>query len=189
MFFKWGMQSLALRTSSGGQCLLFEEMCLGGKVISWAAFEFCCYHGVLPCLKSLPTARELQLLGKAAGAGEAKVSTWQRRWAAVLCTLAQPKMPSKVGNGGQEPAKEVSGHWHSQQVTAEHRNDSLGSCCVRVRHPDLLAFPVPPSTQQCESDQSPKFKLHGLDTEWARQELRGAEQVMSPIKFQGDSLV
>lgn len=72
------MQSLALRTSSGGQCLLFEEMCLGGKVISWAALEFCCYHGVLPCLKSLPTARELQLLGKAAGAGEAKVSTTEK---------------------------------------------------------------------------------------------------------------
>lgn len=39
VFFKLGVQSLARRTSSGGQCLLFEEMCLGGKIISWAALE------------------------------------------------------------------------------------------------------------------------------------------------------
>lgn len=106
-----------------------------------------------------------------------------------LCALAWPGMLSKVGTGVQEPAEEVGGHWHSQQGTAEHRNYSLGSCWVPVGHPDLLAFPVPPSTQQCKSNPSPKFKLHGLDTQWARQKLRGAEQVMPPIKFQGGSLV
>lgn len=185
--FKLGMQSLALRRGSGGQCLLFEEVCLGGEIISWAALELCYCDGVLPHLKSVPIFRELQLLGK--GTGEAKVSTWQRSWASVLHALAWPETPSKVRTGVQEPAEEVSGHWHSQQGRAEHRNDSLGSCWVPKGDPDLLAFPVPPSTRQGRSDPSPKFKLHTSDTEWARQELQGAEQVMSPIKFQGDSLV
>lgn len=101
-------------------------------------------------LKSLPTFRELQLLGKATGTGEAKVSTWQRSWASVLHALARPKTLSKAGTGVQERAQELSGHGHSQQGTAEHRNDSLGSCWVPLRDPDLLAFPVPPSSPQCE---------------------------------------
>lgn len=76
--FKLAMQSLALRRGSGGQCLLFEEMCLGGEMISGGALESHYCDGVLPCSKPLPIFRELQLLGKAAGRGEAKVSTWQR---------------------------------------------------------------------------------------------------------------
>lgn len=68
--FKLGMQSLALRKGSGGQCLLLEEMCLGGKIIPGAALESCYCDGVLPCLKPLLILRELQLLGKAARAGE-----------------------------------------------------------------------------------------------------------------------
>lgn len=158
------MQSLALRTSSGGQCLPFEEMCLGGKVISWAALELC-YDGVLPRLKSLPISRELQLLGKATGTGEAKVSMWQRSQASLLRALAWPETAREVGNSARELAKEASGHGHGQQVTAEHRSDSLGSCWLQVRHPDLLAFPVPPSTRERKSDRSPEFQLHRLDTE------------------------
>lgn len=52
---------------------LFEEMCLGGEIISWAALELRYCGGVLLRLKSLPIFRELRLLGK--GAGESKVST------------------------------------------------------------------------------------------------------------------
>lgn len=122
------MQSLALRRGSGGRCLPFEEVCLGWEIISWAALEFCYCDGVLPHVKSLPIFRNLQLLGK--GTGEAKASTWQRSWASVLRALAWPGRPSKVGTGVQEPAEEVSGHWHSQQGTAEPRNDSPGSCWV-----------------------------------------------------------
>lgn len=53
-------------------------MCLGGEIISGAALESGYRDGVLPCLKPLPIFWELQLLGKAAAAGEAEVSTWQR---------------------------------------------------------------------------------------------------------------
>lgn len=81
----------------------------------------------------------------------------------------------------QEPAGEVSGHWHGQLGAAERRGDSLGSCWAPVRDPDLLAFPVPPSARQRQSHPSPQSKVLGLDTERARQELPCAKQGMPPI--------
>lgn len=153
MFFKWGMQSLALRTSSGGQCLLFEEMCLGGKVISWAAFEFCCYHGVLPCLKSLPTARELQLLGKAA---EQVKPRWAHdredellfcaRWLSQKC-WAKLETVGRSLQGGEWPLTQPAGNSWAQKwlarelLRAGEASWSSGFSCAPV-HPTVRKRPI-----------------------------------------------
>lgn len=87
----------------------------------------------------------------------------------------------------QEPAGDVSGHWHGQQGTAEHRSDSLGSCWAPVRDPDLLALLChhPHDSARATHLPNPKRSV------WTQSEQGRSSQLLNRgcLPFQGGSLV
>lgn len=186
--FKLGMQSLALRRGSGGQCLLFEEIYLGGEIIFGAALELCYCGGVLPLLKPLPVFRELQLLGKAAGTGEAKVSTWQRSSASVLHTLARPKTQSSWSWCAGACRR---GEWEAIGTASR---EQLSTEVTHLRAPGfqwgILNFWLFLCHHPHDSAKATHLPNSNCSV-WTRSEQGRSSQVLNRgcLPFQGDSLV